>query len=597
MPDSVNSGRAGINSDLPSGAKPSTVERPSPLGWANAISLGLLPLIAAIPLAPLSFGGGWPDTHEDLRYVVLFDHFRSAILDGVLYPRWLPELYGGYGYPTFVFYQPGFFYWTLPFSALLSDPLKVMYLSLYGLSLTGAAGAWLLCRAVGARRTAILGAALFMMTPYMFVNLYVRGDISELMAMLLAPWLLYFLLRLRHQTPGNPWRGLLPALGLAASGAMIVVSHPVVALFLLLVLPGFAIWLGGALPSKARWLFWTNSALSGAAALAASSPYWFGVFQLMDSVTLGNAVAGYYAAEDHVVYPIQLVARGWGFGGSAVGPDDPMSFQLGLPHFLFALGGFIVRWRSRVVQAALVFYLVSILAMVPMSAPMWALPFVDFVQFPWRLLSITAGLLGFLETAKLHVLIKSGILVVCGLLVVGWSVQFQMKQLVPSLSRAELAARRAADAEQFVTWTYANEFLPKRVSEAALAGPRGAEPVLTAAGPAVARPLPGNGPRRGRYRVAAERPVEVVIKQFYFPGWKIRVDGAVVTEARLIDSLAPVGLMRLRLPPGEHVVEAWYDGPPGWLWRNVIAWSIVLLAGLAFVSLNRVRPARKPFAD
>ena len=71
----------------------------------------LLVVLVAIALSPLPPPGHWMARGpEPLRYFVLLDHFRGAVLHGAAYPRWLPELFGGLGYPEFVFYQSLFFF-------------------------------------------------------------------------------------------------------------------------------------------------------------------------------------------------------------------------------------------------------------------------------------------------------------------------------------------------------------------------------------------------------------------------------------------------------------------------------------------------------
>ncbi len=66
---------------------------------------------------------------------------RELIADGNWYPRWLPQQFGGYGYPTLNFYAPGLYYLTLALAALLSlvRPQGAIYVAMQGAS---ALGAW-----------------------------------------------------------------------------------------------------------------------------------------------------------------------------------------------------------------------------------------------------------------------------------------------------------------------------------------------------------------------------------------------------------------------------------------------------------------------
>jgi hypothetical protein len=190
-----------------------------------------VPLICfpLIPLSPLIGSWAWPSTHETDRYIILLHCFREAFLQGFLYPRWIPSLLGGYGYPTFCFYQPGFFYFALPFSFLPGYPFATIQLTLYTIFLIGTVGMYKLCSELAGRGIAMICLVIFLFTPYLYVNLYVRGDLSELTSMLLCPWPLFFLLRLKKRVEQEQ-RSYWPLICLAFTLAAVIVSHPATAL-------------------------------------------------------------------------------------------------------------------------------------------------------------------------------------------------------------------------------------------------------------------------------------------------------------------------------------------------------------------------------
>ena len=64
-----------------------------------------------------------------IRYAYLLEAFRDYTADGIWYPRWIHNLYGGYGYPTFLLYQPGFWFFSLPFIWLAHSPVLAFKLS------------------------------------------------------------------------------------------------------------------------------------------------------------------------------------------------------------------------------------------------------------------------------------------------------------------------------------------------------------------------------------------------------------------------------------------------------------------------------------
>ena len=76
------------------------------------------------------------------------------------------------------------------------------------------------------------------------------------------------------------------------------------------------------------------------------------------------------------------------------------------------------------------------------------------------------------------------------------------------------------------------------------------------------------------YTYAAPGEVRAVIQVFFFPGWTLRVDGDAASERIGVDEAT--GYVTLRLPPGEHVAELKYELSPvgrlGW-WISAAGWG------------------------
>ena len=62
--------------------------------------------IVAIALCWPIWGSYWFDSHEGQDYVLRTAQFAAELRRGIVYPRWAPEFYGGFGSPFFVFYAP-----------------------------------------------------------------------------------------------------------------------------------------------------------------------------------------------------------------------------------------------------------------------------------------------------------------------------------------------------------------------------------------------------------------------------------------------------------------------------------------------------------
>ena len=555
--------------------------------YYDTLAYFLIFLIALAVLAPLIISNQWPHTHEDIRYLLLFDEFKDAVLKGIVYPRWLPDACGGYGYPTFLFYQPGFFFIALPFSFLPGYPLLTMYATLVLLFFAGGVGVYKLCRETAGLLVGLFCSVLYLLTPYLYVNLYVRGALSELAAMLLCPWAVYFLITLKKRVETSSFQ-MGAMLGIAISFLVIIISHPAVAMFFCVAFSLLAAYLSldmGLMKRK----FLLGVLLSVGLGLILSSPYWTTVLQMKRYVNLEPAISGPYLAKNHVVYLPQFFSRFWGFGLSVPGAaGDGMPFQLGLPHFLLAIIGILWSRKDKLIQGAFTLYILLILLMSNFSSILWEkVNLLRYVQFPWRILSVTAllqiicisGIKNILIAEK-HKWIKKAILLCILIASLAWySKEFQVNNY-PIDGRRALESYRQIKLPGFYTYTCENEFMPKTASLKNIE-PRRNAPLLLLNPPGEIKELNGSSHYRMRYQIINKVPTVVTINQFYMPGWRIIIDGKDVPPAELENHLTKNGLMQFYLLPEKcHYIEAFYGGPPGAPMRN----SVVLLALLAFVA-------------
>jgi hypothetical protein len=541
---------------------------------------------AALAASPLLLLGTWHRSHEELRYVVLADLFASALREGIAYPRFLPDLYGGYGYPTFCFYQPGFFWLAALFAALPLALHHALALELLFLLYAGGLGAFRLGEILAGRAFGLFGAALFLWTPYLYADLYVRGDLSEAMALLLGPWPLFFAIDLDRRLG----TGAAPApamLGLAASVAAQLLAHPVPALALLPAVAATSLALArGSAQGRAARL---RAAASLAAGVALASPWWAGLLALRDHVGFERLVGGFYAPEAHGVSVGQLVSNAWGFGAAtAGGADDGMSLQLGAVHLALAAAGALAGWRSRPVRVAAIGYALFVLLMLDAASPFWAHAGpLRLVQFPWRLLAATATLqlvcaLGLRSwTAALPASAEAAVLAGILFAAVGWHAP-QLSVVGGAADPGEILRDYHARVkrESFESFAYRDEFLPLGATRRP-ERPRDFEaPPVHLEGAGRVRALAISSAHRIAVEIEVAGPARVVLEQLWLPGWEVRLDGREISAAELAASLSPEGFARIGLPrAGRHRLEARYGGPPGAGLRAAgIAASLALFA-------------------
>ena len=564
-------------------------------------------LIALIPLLPAMLAGYFPRTHEEFRYQELTVLFADGIRHGNPYPRWLPSVSGGMGYPTFLFYQPVFFYVAAFCLALPGvTATTATYYAAYLFFLSGAGGIYAATRETVGRATALAIATLFVITPFAFSEMNLRGDMSELCAMMLAPWPLVCLMRAERALQAGVFRTKW-FVAAALAVALLVGAHP---MFALIDMPMLVLLIIGRWPSMPRamrrsWLLATVAIFI--AAIALSSPYWFVVAQNRPYVHIERALTTSIPPEQELVSFRELVSNAWMFGASqarALGRGVAMSFQLGLPHLIFALAGAWLGRRRPWMVGLAVAYVVLVLTMTPLATPLWAWSKspLRVLQFPWRLLSVLAVpqvVLAAAAVASIRSPARRTIIAwACVIVAAAWYHQMFVASTVEfrfGPNRDRLATISWADADAMVAqdifglagfnknYANANEFDPIWFNEKP--EPRGTRPMIDLPGAHV-RYASDHSSAHIHAFTSLDTPSLVTVQQFYFPGWRVDVNGATVPDTSLRGNVTDDGRLRIALPAGKSEVVAYYDGPQHWVTRTVLA-LLALVASRGLLLMAR----------
>ncbi len=506
-------------------------------------------------------------------------------MEGFFYPRWLPDNYGGYGYPDFVFYQPGFFYSVLAFSFIFGDVIRSFYASIIFFMFAGGVGVYFLLRRIYGGAGALPGALIFCLTPYMFVNIYVRGDLAEFASMALIPWPLYFLNKLEEKLRNRKDFRIDFAFFSIASGAL-VYMHPFTAMFFypaLLIFSAIFSFNGGK-KHFFKTIFLCGCGLFAGALI--SSPYWLSAALMKDYVNYKAAVSGEMEAHHHLLSPFQLFSLSWGFGGSASGVEaDDMSFQLGFPHFLMACAGLVLSANKKS-RVFFVLYICSILPMLSFMSFLWkTLPVLGIIQFPWRILSVIALLQAICVGAftswfsgKTSPSIK--IPVYCGiffLLIFLYKDMFFMRE-TEDPSRDVLIHHRTARKFVLASYSSFNEFFPSYIINPPNI-PRGERDILDIpnADAIKVKEMNKSSIFRKSFLISSIEPTSARVLQFYFPGMCVKSNYEDISgKIKILDD----GTFTFPIPAGENqFIEIYYAGVP----FDVVI-GVMALSGLAAVS-------------
>jgi hypothetical protein len=277
---------------------------------------------------------------------------------------------------------------------------------------------------------------------------------------------------------------------------------------------------------------------------------------------------------------------------------DGMSFQLGLPHAVIAIAGLIAARHDRFSRSLFASYAILVIGATPPFGWLWDALFpLRVVQFPWRILSLTATLQAALA-AGIHQWMpkEPKFKLAAYLLLTVMAVYWSMPQFIASQERnygvdAWVRERQANQLVESITFTGADEFRPRTAIGLRDIGPRGRRPIVEAISGRHIEPAAGHSPHRIHFLIAAGPPTEVIINQAYFPGWHVELSGRLIPAARLEERLTADGRMSILIESsGDQSLFADYRGPPG---RTGRAAACVVLLGIfavvAFVE-QRMRP-------
>lgn len=552
--------------------------------WADRrLALALLLTIPA--LLPLTAPGYFFEAHDGRHSVFWLFQFDAAFRDGALWPIWVPDHVLGFGYPLWLVYTPLAFFVAEAFHLLglgLTNAVKAAWALWF---LVGAVGVYRLARRWWGPVPALVASLAYTYAPYHLVDIYVRAAYAEFAALALAPWALLGVAAVWDEP-----RPRTVALAALALGALLLTHSAAPAVFLPLIV-GLAAWKGllalwvrpaalagpaAALRRMTRSALWT--ALAFALGLGLALIFWLPALAERRYIQEASWLRGTYDYARHFVYPGQLLSTFWGFGFSLPGPDDGMSFSLGLVPWGMGAVGALAAWGAvrpalsvRRAEAAYLALagLVAILAMLPAARPAWAaFPLAASIQFPWRLLAVTTIALALLVGAGVHWLESrsagaSPFPVLLALTIVLASFPYTQPRLTSIRPEDESVLAIVEFEAKYPDMRGMTSFAQRNPSEATspliaqyLAGePLRRAAIISGAGEVLEQAARANS---AWARVRADSPVRLRFYTNYFPGWQATVDSRPVA----IGADAPDGLIGLDLPAGEHDVRLQFGPTP-----------------------------------
>lgn len=548
----------------------------------------------------------WPATPDGWLHLQRVRALAEALQAGVLYPRWFPDFSFGYGYPVLNYYAPAFYYPPALLVVLGIDVTMAVRITLSLVYAVSAVGMYALLRLWVRAVPALVGVVLFLVFPYRLYDLFVRGALPEFVAFLWLPLIAWLAVRTARPQPGqvgNKWLSSGPFAATALCWAGLIITHNLTAMMAAItaavVVPVAAIFPFALQPEASyarRLLRWAGAAL-GPLLLGALVSAWYWVPAILDArwvgIGSGTETAGYAG---------HFASLGDLFAWSLVFPYPPAAAPtVPLPAWLLlivALAALGLAWRRRSTPAGalaggLAAVLVAVWLTTASSAVVWQLlePLLGKLQFPWRWQAL-AG-------TGLAVLLAVGWQVVSGrnsgdkrafaplllsIAVGGYLTAYATLGLsttpaggsAADITTAGMWAFDSQNGQVGASWT--GEFLPNEVTEQRWAIGRAPSDGSSAAAlaPVDLSALPQKvGYDSAAYAVTLAQPGSLIFHQFYFPAWRVLVDG-VAAAAR---AESPLGLLAVDVSAGTHSVTlAWSATTAVWVGRvlTAVGWALVL---------------------
>jgi hypothetical protein len=280
-----------------------------------------------------------------------------------------------------------------------------------------------------------------------------------------------------------------------------------------------------------------------------------------------------YDYTQHFLYPFHLLSSLWGYAPGTPGVEGGMSFQLGAVPLILAIVATVGSFRRPARERALAWFfaaatLLVLLLMLPLSAPLWELlPIAALVQFPWRLLTLTAVTLAFLAGLAIPVpqprSAPNGQVLVLALVAILGSFAYTLPQYTPVPETAggpllSIDFELETDMRGMTAWTRELPTTSPLVEQYRRGGDLVTAEVLA---PGATLDMIRAGGASDEVRVSSPDGTALRFYTYYFPGWRVYLDGERLPDAALRPETV-YGLLTVDVPPGEHhVLLRWGDTP------------------------------------
>jgi len=496
--------------------------------------------------------------------------FVQALKEGIIYPRWLPLNFWGYGSPAFILYPPLAFYLVSFFDIFTHSVITAMNITKFVALFLSGVGMFFLIKEFYSEKIALLTAAFYVIFPYNTFEFYFVGTFASTVSfMWFSPIVLFTYRYIKHGSYIN-----IAYAGLCYGG--LILTHLINAYMFTFVLLSFIIFMS-ITRKRPENLFAIPLIL--VIGFLISAAYILPILHDRRFINLGFFIKD-FVLDFHNFFIIPNMTKKFPEGHAWRAYYNVFAF------YAFFFSVFIVlsliqtmklrrvKEMGSVYRVNKVFFgvaIFSIFLMFGISTVIWeTVPFFKYIQFPNRWLNVAAFAVVFLsaiifwtvvtvyKTKQRQVIFITLLFLMCLLL--------DSKYVVSSCA----FRKENFEAHQASNWNY--EHLPTWVNAQEIGKNISQERVMMLNGEGKTKIIKWDSAERV-IEITAQTPLTLRIRTFYFPGWKAYVDTG-QTEIRTEEG---TGAMLIAIPEGIHTLGMKFEDTP------VRYYSKIISAGSFFI--------------
>ncbi len=511
------------------------------------------------------FHFGVPVTHDGNNHLVRFANYKIAVRELQIPPRIAPNLVNGYGYPVFNYNYPLANILSLPFS-ILNIHYEIAYKMIVTFFIFIAfVGANLFLKSKNFSKSARAFALMvFALNPYILTSIIFRGNVGEVMAWGILPWIFYFLEKIKDKKIFFNKNLFFLILCLSA----LFLAHNIVAFFASILIIFYLVF-----TYKNNWLAWKKFVLGFVWSFIIALWFWLPAIMEKNLTILDNVDLTLNYAQ-HFPNLMQLLRLPIQFGYSYWGQIDSMSFGLGAVQLLITFLAGIYLFKNKT-KKNLVFFIalfVLVIGQLKIAQPLYEIiPFANFIQFPWRL-ALLFSIVLLPISALIFSKSKKSIKLILIFVIVLQFLQFLQIKPIDYQHQTDLdyetyggiTSVNQENMPKFFTFEYFNQ-RPAPIS------------ILAGQGTIDTKKL--NGSSRHYFLELVEKSI-IVESTAYFPGWETTANNK---KIEYLDNEIIRGRIAYELDPGKYEIKTRFTQKT---WSRLLGNSLSAFGLITFFSLG-----------